>query len=194
MRNCSILLVMAATAAAQPVLKLDDLIAEALRANPEIQAALPDPMLPVGYTSGGKRKLRGDQTRHSVDKGAQRKIFKAQTPRSVLETRILQVERERGSREEEINMLSGCDPLARLGTPIEIAPGTLTVTLDEPFRRAAFAYLALQRELKMMEHTELAVNLARETYYPDYPLSAGYFNVGRTPAYFRCKQQNSVAE
>jgi outer membrane protein, heavy metal efflux system len=306
MRNCSILLVLAATAAtAQPVLKLDDLIAEALRANPEIQAAqkryeaarqrpaldsaLPDPMLSVGYTSAGKpwplagvgteptanaglmlsqefpfpgkRKLRGDaaakfaeaellgyeqtrfsvvsrlkqayhrlhhayqmleilarnrdllgeflrvaEARYSVGKAAQQDIFKAQTARSILETRILKMEQERRGREAEINMLLGRDPRARLAAPPEIPAGTLTVTLDELFRCASLASPALKREQKMVERTELAVNLARKDYYPDYTLSAGYFNMGRMPdmyqfrvdfklpAWFRRKQNAGVAE
>jgi outer membrane protein, heavy metal efflux system len=294
-----------AARAAQPVLNLDELTAEALRANPEIlaaqkryeaarqrpgmESALPDPMLSVGYTSAGKpwplagvgsepianaglmisqefpfpgkRKLRGDvaaklagaellgyeqtrlsvvsrlkqayhrlhhthqmleilsrnrdllgeflrvaEARYSVGKAVQQDIFKAQVARSILETRILKMEQERRSREAEINTLLARDPRATLGTPPEIAPGEFSISLDELFRRASRESPALKREQKMIERTELAVNLARKDYYPDYTLSAGYFNMGRMPAmyqfradfklpaYFRRKQQAGVAE
>jgi len=306
MRNCVLLLALAAaTASAQPVLKLDELIDEALRANPEIlaaqkryeaarqrpgmESALPDPMLSIGYASAGKpwplagigteptanaglmvsqefpfpgkRKLRGDvaakmaeaewssyeetrlgvisrlkqayhrlryaheiigiltrnrdllieylrvaEARYSVGKAAQQDIFKAQTARSILEARIMRTEQERRAREAEINTLLARDPRAALGAPPEIPPGTLKVTLDELFRRASQASPALMREQKLIERTELAVNLARKDYYPDYTLSAGYFNMGRMPdmyqfrvdfklpAWFRRKQQAGVTE
>jgi outer membrane protein TolC len=293
-----------AACAAQPLLNLDELIAEALRANPEIlaaqkryeaarqrpgmESALPDPMLSVGYTSAGKpwplagvgteptanaglmlsqefpfpgkRKLRGDvagkmaeaellayeqtrlsvvsrlkqayhrlhhahqmieilsrnrdlfaeylrvaEARYSVGKAAQQDIFKAQTARSILETRILKMEQERRGREAEINTLLARDPRNPLGAPPEIPEGTLAVSLDDLFRRAQ-ASPALEREQKMIERTELAVNLARKDYYPDYTLSAGYFNMGRMPdmyqfrvdfklpAWFRRKQHAGVTE
>ena len=37
------------------------------------------------------------------------------------------------------------------------------------------------REQKMMERSELAANLARRDYYPDYTVSGGYFNQGSMP-------------
>jgi len=306
MRNCLLLLALvAAEAAAQPVLKLDELIDVALRANPEILAAqkryeaarqrpgmdsaLPDPMVSIGYTSAGKpwplagigteptanagimvsqefpfpgkRKLRGNvaakmaeaewsnyeetrlsvisrlkqayhrlhhtyavigilarnrdllieylrvaEVRYSVGKAAQQDIFKAQTARSILEARLIKIEQERRAREAEINTLLARDPRAPLGAPPEIPPGTLTVTLDELFRRASKVSPALMREQKLVERTELAVNLARRDYYPDYTLSAGYFNMGqmpdmyqfrvdfKLPAWFHRKQQAGVTE
>ncbi len=306
MRNCLLLLALvAAEASAQPVLKLDELIDDALRANPEILAAqkryeaarqrpgmdsaLPDPMVSIGYTSAGKpwplagigteptanagimvsqefpfpgkRKLRGNvaakmaeaewsnyeetrlsvicrlkqayhrlhhtyavigilarnrdllieylrvaEARYSVGKAAQQDIFKAQTARSILEARLIKIEQERRAREAEINTLLARDPRAPLGAPPEIPPGTLTVTLDELFRRASKVSPALMREQKLVERTELAVNLARRDYYPDYTLSAGYFNMGqmpdmyqfrvdfKLPAWFHRKQQAGVTE
>jgi outer membrane protein TolC len=58
----------------------------------------------------------------------------------------------------------------------------------------------------MIERTELALNLARKDYYPDYTLTAGYFNQGsmapmymarvdfKLPVYFWRKQRAGVAE
>jgi len=33
----------------------------------------------------------------------------------------------------------------------------------------------LRREQKLVERTELALNLARKDYYPDYTVSGGYY-------------------
>jgi outer membrane protein TolC len=129
------------------------------------------------------------EARYSVGRAAQRDIFKVQTARSILETRVLKTEQGGRGREAEIDMLLGRDPRARLAAP----PEALTVTLDELFRRASLASPALKREQKMVERTELAVRLARKDYYSDYTLSAGYFNMGRMPACFRRKQRNGVA-
>jgi outer membrane protein TolC len=58
----------------------------------------------------------------------------------------------------------------------------------------------------MTERAELAVNLARRDYYPDYALSAGYYNQAGLPAfyafradikiplYFKTKQRAALAE
>jgi outer membrane protein TolC len=64
----------------------------------------------------------------------------------------------------------------------------------------------LRRDQKMIERTDLALNLARKDYYPDYVLSGGYFNQGamadmwqfrvdfKLPAYFWRKQRAAVTE
>ena len=58
----------------------------------------------------------------------------------------------------------------------------------------------------MIQRTELALNLSRKEYYPDYAISGGYFNMGRMPdmyqfrvdfklpGYFWRKQRAGVAE
>jgi cobalt-zinc-cadmium efflux system outer membrane protein len=286
-------------------LKLDDLLTEALRNNPEILAAqkryeaarqrpsqassLPDPMLSLGYSSSGsprpvaglgaqptsragfmvsqefpypgKRKLRGEiadkeaeeelqeyhavelgvvsrlkqayhrldyaykliqvmetnrdalrtilritEARYSVGKAAQQDIFKAQTQLSILETRILRMEQEERGREAEINSILARPPGSPLAKPVNIPPGELTVTLEELNASARENSPTLRREEKEIQKTELALNLARKEYYPDYTVSGGYFNMGRMPdmyefridfklpAYFRRKQRAGVAE
>lgn len=64
----------------------------------------------------------------------------------------------------------------------------------------------LARDQKMIQRTELAVNMARKEYYPDYGLSAGYYYMGsmppmymvradfKLPVYFWRKQRAGVAE
>jgi outer membrane protein TolC len=284
---------------------LDELVEEALRANPEIIAAqkryeamrqrpaqessLPDPMLSVGYNSTGnplpgsgigtdpvanagfsisqefpspgKRRLRGDiamreadaefaqylmvrlsvvsrlkqayhqlhhayemidimsrdrdlmrkilrisEARYSVGKAAQQDIFKAQTQLSIMETRIERSRQELRSREVEINSLLDRPPDSRIERPVETEPAPLRAGLDELMKQVREDAPILRREQKMIERTELALNLARKEYYPDYTVSGGYYYMGslapmytarvdfKLPAYFWRKQRAGVAE
>jgi len=64
----------------------------------------------------------------------------------------------------------------------------------------------LGRDQKMIERSELAVNMARKEYYPDVTLNAGYYNMGgmrpmyelradfKVPIYFWRKQRAGVNE
>ena len=286
-------------------LKLDDLVSQALRGNPEILAAqkryeaarqrptqestLPEPMLSLGYQSvgrpypiagigkeqlanagvmlsqefpfPGKLNLRGGmaakeadaefqqfqavqlnvisrlkqayfrlqyaytasdvlirnrdllnkllhvtESRYTVGKAAQQDVFKSQTQISILETRLVKLEQERNSAEAEINSLLN----RRAGTPFarpeEIKPKKFALDLNELYSSARTESPMLRRDQKMIERTELAVNLARKDYYPDYTLTAGYYNQGsmppmymarvdfKLPVYFWRKQRAGVAE
>jgi cobalt-zinc-cadmium efflux system outer membrane protein len=304
-RNLLVLLALALCASAEDRLRLEELIPEALRANPEILAAqkryeaarqrpaqassLPEPMLSLGYSSSGsprpfagigreptanagvmisqefpfpgKRALRGgiaekeaeaefqqyqmaqlsvrsrlkqawyrlgyanaardvlernrellrkflraSEARYAVGKAAQQDLFKAQTQLSILETRLAKFEQERRSREAEINSLLGRPQESPLGRPEAVPPAPLKVTLEELFEQARQKAPALRREEKMAQRAELALNLARKEYYPDYTLSAGYYNMGamppmymarvefKLPAWFWRKQRAGVAE
>jgi outer membrane protein, heavy metal efflux system len=286
-------------------LKLDDLLAEALRNNPEILAAqksyeaarqrpsqassLPDPMFSPGYASNGrpwpgaalgreptsnigfmvsqefpfpgKRKLRGDmavkeadavfqqyeaiqlnvlsrlkqayyrrayayaatsvldrnlelarkllritEARYSVGRAAQQDVFKTQTQISILETRRVQLDREKEARMAEIISLLNRRPGSGLPPPTELQPQELTTSLEEVYAAARENSPMLRRDQKMIERAELAVNMARKEYYPDYTLSGGYFNMGqmpdmyqlrvdiKLPVYFFRKQRPGVAE
>lgn len=289
----------------QEPLKLDDLLAEALRNNPEILAAqksyeaarqrpsqassLPDPMFSPGYASNGrpwpgallgteptsnigfmvsqefpfpgKRKLRGDmavkeaeadfqqyqaiqlnvlsrlkqayyrrayayaatavldrnlelarkllritEARYSVGRAAQQDVFKTQTQISILETRRVQLDREKEARVAEILSLLNRRPGSGLPPPTELQPQELTTSLEEVYAAARENSPMLRRDQKMIERAEVAVNMARKEYYPDYTLSGGYFNMGqmpdmyqfridiKLPVYFFRKQRSGVVE
>jgi len=69
----------------------------------------------------------------------------------------------------------------RIEVPEEMAPGELRVTLDDMLAHARTQAPALAREQKVVERSDLAANLARKSYYPDYTVSGGYFNQGGLP-------------
>ena len=291
--------------AQQQLLNLDDLVAEALRANPEILAAqkryeaarqrptqestLPEPVLSLGYQSvgspypvagigreqladagvtvsqefpfPGKLSLRGGMAakeaeaefqqyqavqlnvvsrlkqayyrlyytyaatdvltrdrelldkllrvtdaRYAVGNVAQQDVFKAQTQIGILETRLVKLEQERAVAEAEIDSLLNRPAGAPVGRPPDLKPKEFALTLDQLYNGARAESPMLRRDRNMIERAELALNLARKEYYPDYTLTAGYFNQGslapmymarvdfKLPAWFWRKQRAGVAE
>jgi outer membrane protein TolC len=281
-----IVLLSAAAAGFVCAQSLDELVEEALRANPEVLAAqkryesmrqkppqessLPGPMLSLSYNSSGnplpfqglgkepianagfmvsqeipfpgKRKLRGDvaareadaefaqylmtrlsvvsrvkqawhrlhhayemagimerdrdlmrkilkigEARYAVGKAAQQDIFKAQTQLSIMETRLERNRQELSSRELEINSLLGRPSGKPIARPPEMEPAPMRATLDELMTQVREHAPMLRREQKLIERTELALNLARKEVYPDYTVSGGYFYMGSMPAMYMAR-------
>ena len=294
----------AAMAGAQE-LRLDELVSEALKNNPEILAAqkryeaarqrptqegsLPDPMFSPGYTSSGnplpgaqlgvsptaaigftvtqefpypgKRGLRSEiavkeaeaefqryqgtelnvvarlkqayyrlsytysatsvldrnrslldkllkitEARYSVGKAAQQDVFKTQTEISIIEGRLIELQREQRTAVAEINRLLNRPPGQTLGPPAKLEPKEFIRSLDELYALASRQAPMLGRDQKMIERSELAVNLAHKDYFPDFALSGGYFNQGSMspmyqvrlditlPLYYKRKQRAALTE
>jgi outer membrane protein, heavy metal efflux system len=153
-----------------------------------------------------RQLLRIGEARYSVGKAAQQDIFRAQTQLSVMETRIERLRQEIPGREAEINSLAGRAVDEPLGRPADLTPAPISASLDELMAQVRENAPALRREQKLVEHTELALNLARKDFYPDYTVSGGYFYMGsmapmyaarvdfKLPAYFWRKQRAGVAE
>ena len=125
--------------------------------------------------------LRISEARYAVGRAAQQDVFKAQTQFSIFETQLLRYEQERDSKEIEIGALLNWPGAGRIEVPEDMAAGELRVTLDDMLAHARTQAPALAREQKMVEQSELAANLARKSYYPDYTVSGGYFNQGGLP-------------
>ncbi len=150
--------------------------------------------------------IRITEVRYSIGRAAQQDVFKAQTQLAIIETELLKMEQDKRSAEAELNSLLNRPPDSPLARPVDIAPGKMEVTLEELYAGARQDGPMLRREQKMIERNQLALNLAQKDYYPDYSLSAGYFNMGRMPdmyqfrvdfklpAYFWRKQRPAVTE
>jgi outer membrane protein TolC len=144
--------------------------------------------------------------RYSVGKAAQQDVFKAQTQVSILETRLVKLEQQRLSSEAEINSVLNRRPGSTVGRPEDVKPKELTTTLEELYAATQQNSPMLQRDQKMIQRSELAVNSARKEYYPDVTLTGGYFNQGsmspmyqfqanfKVPIYFWRKQRAAVNE
>jgi outer membrane protein TolC len=153
-----------------------------------------------------EKLLKVTEERYSVGHAAQQDVFKAQTQTSILETRLVKLEQERRSRSAEINSILNRAVGTPVGRPEEVRPKELTVTLEELLAAARRNSPMLGRDQKMIERSELAVNMARKEYYPDVTLNAGYYNMGsmppmyevradfKVPIYFWRKQRAGVNE
>jgi outer membrane protein TolC len=153
-----------------------------------------------------RKFIRISEVRYAVGRAAQQDIFKAHTQLSILETRGLKMEQDKRTAEAEMNTLLSRPTDSPLARPVDLAPGEMPATLDQLYARAREHAPSLRREQKMVERAQLAVNLARKDYYPDYTVSGGYFNMGRMadmyefrvdfklPAWFGRKQRPAVNE
>jgi cobalt-zinc-cadmium efflux system outer membrane protein len=150
--------------------------------------------------------LRISEVRYSVGRAAQQDVFKAQTQFAIFQTQLLRYQQESESKQIEINALLNRPQGGHIEVPDDMAPGELTVTLDDMLAHARTHAPMLAREQKMVERNDLASALARRNLYPDYTVSGGYFNQGamppmwqfrvdfKLPAYFRTKQNAEIAE
>jgi outer membrane protein TolC len=153
-----------------------------------------------------EKLLQVTEDRYSVGRAAQQDVFKAQTQTSIVETRLVKLEQERKSRCAEIDSILNRAVGTPVGRPEDVKPKELTATLEELLAAARRNSPMLGRDRKMIEHSELAVNMARKEYYPDVTLNAGYYNMGsmppmyevradvKVPIYFWRKQQAGVNE
>ncbi len=150
--------------------------------------------------------LRITEARYSVGKAAQQDVFKAQTQISILQTKKVQLEREKRAREAEINSLVNRSPGSPLPRPADLRPMAVPAKLEELYAAARENSPMLRRDEKMIQRAEVAVNMARKEYYPDVTLNGGYYNMGgmapmymfradfKIPLYFFRKQRAAVTE
>jgi outer membrane protein TolC len=153
-----------------------------------------------------RRLVKITEARYTVGKAAQQDILKAQTQISILLAKRIQLDREQAAREAELLSLLNRRPSASLSKPAPLEPVALTTNLDELYAAARDLSPMLRRGRKSIERAQLAVNLARKEYLPDFALKGGYYNMGsmppmfefgvdiKVPAYFFRKQRPMVAE
>ena len=153
-----------------------------------------------------EKLLSVTEDRYSVGKAQQQDVFKAQTQISIIETRLVKLEQERAAREAEITSLLNRPAGAPVGRPEDLKSKSLTVTLNELYATAKENSPMLARDQKMIQKSELAVNMAKKEYYPDVTLNAGYYYMGsmppmyevradvKVPLYFWRKQRAGVNE
>ncbi|MGA2600141.1 MAG: TolC family protein [Bryobacteraceae bacterium] len=122
--------------------------------------------------------LHSTEARYSVGKAMQADVFKAQTQITIVETRLIQIDREKHARELEINSLLNRAPETPVARPAELHSAPLAFSVEELIAKAAKSAPSLTRDQKMIERAGSALDLARKDYYPDVTLNAGYFYMG----------------
>ena len=125
--------------------------------------------------------LRITEARYTTGHAAQQDVFKAQAQYAIFETQAVRFEQERVAKEAAILALLNRPPGGHIEVSDEMAPGELTVTLDELLAAAKTDSPVLARERRMIDRARLETNLAVKDKLPDYALSGGYFNQGSMP-------------
>jgi outer membrane protein TolC len=157
-----------------------------------LQYAYSTTELLVRYRDLLEKLLKVTEERYSVGRAAQQDVFKAQTQTSILETRLVKLEQERRSREAEIDSILNRAARTPVGRPEDARPKELTATLEELFASARQNSPMLGSDQKMIERSEIAVNMARKEYYPDVTLNAGYYNMGSMPPMYEVRADFKV--
>ncbi len=127
------------------------------------------------------KMLQVAESRYSVGKGMQQDIFRTQTQISILETRRLQVDRDRRSAAAELNSILSRAPGTPVGRPPEAFLHEDLPPLPEILAYAKGHAPMIEREQRMIERSEVALSAAHKDYYPDFALTGGYYNMGSMP-------------
>lgn len=146
------------------------------------------------------------EARYSVGKGVQQDVLKSQVEISLLDQRLTVLEQQEKTAQVRLNTLLFRDPEAPLPPPDTFEPAKLGHSLDELYTLARGQDTGLQREQRMIERNQYAVNLAHKDYQPDFTVAYmyqqrpdlmdmhGFTVTANIPVFYRTKQREEVKE
>lgn len=146
------------------------------------------------------------EARYQVGKGVQQDVLKSQVEISLLEQRLTVLEQQSKTAQVRLNTLLFHDPEAPLPSPESFEPAKLDHSLDELYTLARGQDTGLQREQRMIERNQYAVNLAHKDYRPDFAVAYmyqqrpdlmdmhGFTVTANIPIFYRTKQREEVRE
>jgi len=145
------------------------------------------------------------EIRYAAGQASQQDLIQSQIEISLIETKLLEMERNRQSTTAAINSLLNRDPAEELGRP---APGAIPVlpSFDAVQTSALDFSPMLRAQRAVMDARQMGLELSRRNYYPDFEVMGGYFNQGsmkdmwefrvqlNIPVFFAGKQRLAVEE
>jgi cobalt-zinc-cadmium efflux system outer membrane protein len=146
------------------------------------------------------------EARYRVGKGVQQDVLRSQVEISLLQQRLTVFEQEQRTAQARLNTLLYRDPEAPLPPPASFEPAKIGHSLDELYTLAREQDTGLQREQRMVERNQYAVNLAQKDYRPDFnvgymyqqrpamPDMHGFTVTANIPIFYRTKQREAVRE
>lgn len=144
--------------------------------------------------------------RYKVGMGIQSDVLRAQVEQSRLLQRLTVLKQQERTAQVRLNTLLNRDPEAPIGEPPPIQKSNFPHTLEEIYQMARDNDPGLKREQRMIERSQLAVNLARKNYRPDFAVGYMYqqrpilpdmqgFTVSvNLPIFYKTKQREGVIE
>jgi outer membrane protein TolC len=146
------------------------------------------------------------EARYRVGKGVQQDVLRSQVEISLLQQRLTVFEQLQRTAQVRLNTLLFRDPEAQLPPPASFEPAKIGHSLDELYTLARGQDTGLQREQRVIERNQYAVNLARKDYRPDFsvgymyqqrpalPDMHGFTVAANIPIFYRTKQREAVRE
>ena len=146
------------------------------------------------------------EARYRVGKGIQQDVLKSQVEISRIEQRLTVLEQQYKTAQVRLNTLLNREPEAPLPPPTGLNNPKLDYSLDQLYQLAKEKDTGLQREQRMIERNQLAINLAQRDYYPDFsvaymyqqrplmPDMKGVTVTANIPIFYRTKQREAVLE
>jgi outer membrane protein, heavy metal efflux system len=118
------------------------------------------------------------ENRYSAGQATQQDLIKSQVELSLIETRLLEIERSKRSMAAEINSLLNRDINAPMGRPTP--PGEIPALPPfESLQKSAMeSSPMLHAQRATIDNRQLGLELSRRDYYPDFEVMGGYYNQG----------------
>jgi outer membrane protein, heavy metal efflux system len=146
------------------------------------------------------------EARYRVGKGVQQDVLRSQVEISLLLQRLTVFEQQQRSAQARLNTFLYRDPEAALSSPDSFEPAKIGHSLDELYTLAREQDTGLQREQRMIERNQYAVNLAEKDYRPDFSVAYmyqqrpdlqdmhGFTVTANIPIFYKSKQREAVRE
>ena len=145
--------------------------------------------------------------RYAAGKAMQQEVLMAQTEKYMLLEKEEMLNQKIRSQEAMLRATIGREKGPPLGRPIEPAYAPFTITLDEALQMADQRSPEIKSRKKMIEAADTKILMAQKEYYPDFNITAGYFNRSgdfkdmwnaqatvNIPLYYKTKQEPAVLE
>jgi outer membrane protein TolC len=146
------------------------------------------------------------EAKYQVGQGLQQDVLKSQIELSRLLQRLKVLEQQKKTAQVRLNTLLYRSPEEPLGDPEPFSKAEFAYTVDELYEKALAQDPSLQREQRVIEQNQYAVNLARKEYYPDFSVGYSYLNrpampemhgftfTLNIPVFYKTKQREGVRE
>jgi outer membrane protein TolC len=146
------------------------------------------------------------EARYRVGKGVQQDVLRSQVEISLLEQRLTVFDQQLKTAQVRLNTLLYRDPETPLPAPASFEPAKIGHSLDELYTLAREQDTGLQREQRMIERNQYAINLAQRDYRPDFSVAYmyqqrpdlqdmhGFTVTANVPVFYRTKQREAVRE
>ena len=146
------------------------------------------------------------EARYRVGKGIQQDVLRSQVEISLLQQRLTVFQQQQRTAEARLNTLLFRDPDAPLAPPASFEPAPIRHSLDELYTLAREQDAGLQRDQRMVERNQFAVNLAQRDYRPDFTIAYmyqqrpdlqdmhGFTFSANIPIFYKSKQREAVRE